>query len=132
MLTTASATPTMISFPVQDNRKEKSGSSSPPWGKRLLTKQPGTAALSRRREPGSVQASSVSVSRQIFCLQARELKGEEKSIKKLFVYKHPGRAHVQRALPDKGWGGRPEFQSPRFRLQPDPLAYCLLKIKSKH
>lgn len=58
-----------------------------------------------------MQASSVSVSRQIFCLEARELKGEEKSIKKLFVCEHPGRAHVQRALPDKGGGGGLNFRA---------------------
>lgn len=66
-----------------------------------------------------MQASSVSVSRQIFCLQARELKGEEKSIKKLFVCEHPGRAHVQRALPDKGWGGGGlDFRAPVSACSP--------------
>lgn len=36
----------------------------------------------------------------------------KKSIKKLFVYKHPGQAHVQQELPDEGGGGARSSETP--------------------
>lgn len=70
--------------------------------------------------PACQQANSL-------CLWARKLeRGGKKSIKKVFVYKHPSQAHVQHELPGKGGGGAWTWE-PSFPLQIPPLTYCLLK-----
>lgn len=126
LLSSSPPAPRSNSLIHQSKESEEPGSSPATQGKWLL-------ADTAWHSCAAPALGAQHVSKQILfaCGQGNGRGGGKKSIKKLFVSKHPSRAHVQRELPGEGgggaWTGEPSF--PPADHSPHLLSS---KNKSKH